>query len=196
MGHSIPAKQSKRHRMRAPPVLFVDLWFICLRQPIMKQQAWFPLQSSEAATVTVPKYIRNVRGILWHFAFPTLPGGQRFPFRVTCWLEVHAGRVWLCSVFWVHHLLSHSYCRPGSRQYQIGSSSGENYEEIKKDHSCEMNQASGPWLVLLMWTPWLSFLTLAAGLRARTALGWLQINSDLALELGTRCPQERLILLP
>lgn len=62
--HGTPAKESKRRCMKALPILFVDLRFICLRQPIMKQQAWFPLQSSEAATVTAPKYIRNVRGIL------------------------------------------------------------------------------------------------------------------------------------
>lgn len=77
-GTQHPCQAERETLMRALPVLFVDLWFICLRQPIMKQQAWFPLQSSEAATVTVPKYIRNVHGILWHFAFPTLPGGQRF----------------------------------------------------------------------------------------------------------------------
>lgn len=28
------------------------------------------------------------------------------------------------------------------RQYQIGSSSVENYEQIKKDYSCEMNQTT------------------------------------------------------
>lgn len=62
--------------------------------------------------------------------------------QVTYWLWVHVGRVWLCSVFWAHHLLSHSHCHPGPRQYQIGSSSVENYEQIKKDYSCEMNQST------------------------------------------------------
>lgn len=70
------------------------------------------------------------------------PAANGSSFRVTYWLYIHAGWVWLCSVFWAHHLLSHSYCHPRPRQYQIGSSSVENYEQIKKDYSCEMNQAS------------------------------------------------------
>lgn len=62
--------------------------------------------------------------------------------KVTYWLWVHVGWVWLCSVFWAHHLLSHSHCHPRPRHHQIGSSSVENYEQIKKDYSSEVNQTT------------------------------------------------------
>lgn len=108
----------------------------------------FPFQSSKSAMVTVPKYIRNVSWILWHFTFPASSSSQ-WLLLASDILIVHTCKVTiLCSVFWAHHLLSHSHCHPQPRQYQIGSSSVENYEQIRKDYSCKMNQAIAPRLAL------------------------------------------------
>lgn len=38
------------------------------------------------------------------------------------------------------------FCHLGPLQYQIGSSRVENYVQIKKDYSCEMDQAIAPCL--------------------------------------------------
>lgn len=95
------------------------------------QQLWQLLRNKKCAL--------SSSGILYSKLCPAADGSF---LKVTYWLWVHVGRVWLCSVFWAHHLLSHSHCHLRPRQYQIGSSSVENYEQIKKDYSCEMNQTT------------------------------------------------------
>lgn len=97
-----------------------------------------------AAALTAPKKSELYLESLQHFLFQTLPTGWWFLPPMTHWLWVRLGWLWLCSVFGAHHLLSHSHRHLGPRQYQIGSSSVENYEQIKEDYSCEMNQTAVP----------------------------------------------------
>lgn len=69
----------------------------------------FPFQSSEAAMLTAPKYIKNTSWICDILHCQLCPAASGSFFQVTYWLYVHAGWLWLCSVFWARHLLSHSF---------------------------------------------------------------------------------------
>lgn len=63
------------------------------------------------------------------------------------------------------------FCHLGPLQYQIGSSRVENYIQIKKDYSCEMDQAIAPCLAFSCCKCHAPFSTLLAGLRAGSVVG-------------------------